>query len=121
MGGNLEALKITRAAPEISHLLFADDALLFFKVNDAQARCIKEVIRSFERGTDQLLSPSKCSILVRESLSAEVKGEICNVLGVERAQFEAKYLGLPTPDGRLKDKRFRPLKEKFAKRMAAWT
>jgi len=43
------------------------------------------------------------------------------VLGVERAQFEAKYLGLPTPDGRLKDKRFRPLKEKFAKRMAAWT
>jgi len=121
VGGNLEALKITRAAPEISHLLFADDALLFFKANVAQAHCVKEVIRRFEHGTGQLLSPSKCSILVRESLSAEVKGEICNVLGVERAQFEAKYLGLPTPDGRLKDKRFQPLKEKFAKRMAAWT
>jgi len=46
--GNLEELKITRAAPGISHLLFADDALLFFKANDSQARRVKEVIGKFE-------------------------------------------------------------------------
>ena len=119
--GNLEELKITRAAPGISHLLFADDALLFFKANDSQARRVKEVIGKFERGTGQLLSPTKCSILTRESLSQEVKVNICDVLGVERVQFEAKYLGLPTPDGRLKNKRFQPLRERFAKRMADWT
>jgi len=107
--------------PGISHLLFADDALLFFKAEAAQARQIREVIRRFEVGTGQILSPSKCSLLIRKNLAQEEKVEICNVLGVEKAQFEAKYLGLPTPDGRQKQERFQPLKEKFAKRMAAWT
>lgn len=118
---NLEELKITRAAPGISHLLFADDALLFFKANADQARRVKEVIRSFELGTGQLLSPTKCSLLARESVSPEVKQEICNILGMAKAQFEAKNLGLPTPDGRQKKERFQPLKERFAKRMNAWT
>jgi len=121
MAGNLEDMKITRAAPGISHLLFADDALLFFKAESEQAHRVKEVISKFELGTGQLLRPTKCSILVRESLHSEVKENICNVLGVEKAQFEAKYLGLPTPDGRVKNKRFQPLKERFAKRMADWT
>ena len=119
--GNLEELKVTRAAPGISHLLFADDALLFFKANSNQANRVREVIKSFEQGTGQLLSPTKCSILVREDLSSEDKQDICSVLGEEKAQFEAKYLGLPTPDGRLKNKLFQPLKEKFAKRMSDWT
>ena len=56
-----------------------------------------------------------------ESLHSKVKENICNVLGVEKAQFEAKYLGLPTPDGRVKNKQFQSLKERFAKRMADWT
>jgi len=29
--GNVEDLKVSRNAPGVSHLLFADDALLFFK------------------------------------------------------------------------------------------
>ena len=36
-------------------------------------------------------------------------------------EFEAKYLGLPTPDGRMKNERFQPLRERFGKRMAMWT
>jgi len=107
--------------PGISHLLFADDALLFFKAEAAQARQVREVNRRFEVGTGQMLSPSKCSLLVRENLAQVEKAEICNVLRVGKAQFEAKYLGLPKLDGRQKQERFQPLKEKFVKRMAAWT
>ena len=98
-----------------------DDALLFFKADVSQARRVKEVTRNFEIGTGQLLSPTKCSLLTRENVPMEEKKEICNILGVERVQFEAKYLGLPTPDGRQKKERFQPLKERFAKRMNAWT
>jgi hypothetical protein len=33
----LEALKVCRSAPGVSHLLFADDSLLFFKAIDDHA------------------------------------------------------------------------------------
>ena len=42
------------------------------------------------------------------------------ILGVEKVDFEAKYLGLPTPCGRIRRGLFQPLEERFHKRMVAW-
>jgi len=47
----IEELKISRHAPGISHLLFADDALLFFRANAEQAIRIRNLISLFEKGT----------------------------------------------------------------------
>ena len=55
-----------------------------------------------------------------ENYHAGVRDEIRNMLGVQRVDFEAKYLGLPTPTGRLKRGVFQPLQETFQKRMTAW-
>jgi hypothetical protein len=49
------------------------------------------------------------------------KEEIRETLGVERVEFEPKYLGLPTPEGRQKKDRFQPLRERLGKRMADWS
>lgn len=42
-------------------------------------------------------------------------------LGVEQVAFEAKYLGLPTPEGRIKAQRFQPLNERMNKRYTDWS
>jgi hypothetical protein len=49
--GSLQELKVCRRDPGISHLLFADDTLLFFKANSAQASEVKTVLEAFARGT----------------------------------------------------------------------
>jgi hypothetical protein len=41
--------------------------------------------------------------------------QVKQVLGVELASFEPKYLGLPTPSGRMKKDRFQSLKERLGK------
>ena len=69
--GTLKELKISRHAPGISHLLFADDALLFFKANTEQAERVKLVLQKFEESTGQKLSPEKCSLLTRESIGTQ--------------------------------------------------
>jgi hypothetical protein len=88
----IEELKISRHAPGVSHLLFADDALVFFKASTDQAGKIKSLLNRFEKGTGQQLSPAKCSSLTRESLDDQRKEEIRELLGVERVDFEPKYL-----------------------------
>lgn len=119
--GRLEELRVSRRAPGISHLLFADDALLFFRADTEQAAKIKQVLQIFQEGTGQLLSPAKCSILTRDTLDGEVQEQVRQVLGVERVDFDPKYLGLPTPDGRQKKQRFQSITEKLSKRISAWS
>lgn len=61
--GLIQPLKVCRRAPGISHLLFADDSLLFFKADTEQASRIRDVLQMYESSTGQLINPSKCSML----------------------------------------------------------
>jgi hypothetical protein len=102
----LQELRICRGALGVSHLLFADDTLLFFKAIADQAHVVKEIIDTYARYTGQLINPSKCSIMFNEKGNPELQNEVKQVLGIERSSFEPKYLGLPTPTGRLKGAHF---------------
>jgi hypothetical protein len=53
----LNELKICRRAPGISHLLFADDTLLFFEASKGQASILDDVLKKYERSTSQLINP----------------------------------------------------------------
>ena len=61
--GGISPIKVCRNAPGISHLLFADDTMPFFRASVDQATRVKHVIETFEAGMGQLINPSKCSIL----------------------------------------------------------
>jgi hypothetical protein len=113
-------LKVCRAAPGISHLLFADDTMLFFKATEAQANRVKQVINEFEVSTGQLINPSKCSIMFSTACSEEIQQEIRSILCVEQQMFDAKYLGLPTPDGRMHKGRFQSLQSRLSKSLIEW-
>jgi hypothetical protein len=54
---HIQEMHMCRQAPGISHLLFADDTLLFLKASEDQALRIKEVLQVYERGTGQLVNP----------------------------------------------------------------
>jgi hypothetical protein len=96
-------------------------AYYFFEANTTQAGIINAAIGIFEIGSGQLVNPSKCSIMFNENCPEEIQGNILAILEVEQSSFEEKYLGLPTPDGRMKASRFQPLKERFRKRLTDWS
>jgi hypothetical protein len=116
----LQDLKCCRGAPGISHLLFADDSLLFFKATGQQANVVRKAIMSFEKATGQLISQSKCSILFSSACPVADQNQIKKTLAVTNSAFEEKYLGLPVPEGRMKAKRFQPVKDRFRKRCNVW-
>jgi hypothetical protein len=93
----LRNLFIYRRAPGISHLLFADDSLLCFEGSVEQATIVKRVLDDYEKGTSQLVSTGKCSILFLygSKCYVGVQHEIKDILRYEIEAFEEKYLGLP--------------------------
>jgi hypothetical protein len=104
----------------VSHLLFADDSLLFFKANGEQALKIKEILETYATNTGQLINPSKCSVMFGNSCPVETHVEVRTVLGVTQETFEAKYLGLPTPEGRMSNGKFQSLQNRLARCLVDW-
>jgi hypothetical protein len=49
--GELRELHVCRRAPSISHLLFADDTLLFMEANRSQTEVINKILRCYELNT----------------------------------------------------------------------
>lgn len=78
----LEGVKICRSAPTISHLLFADDSLLFFKATQQQAATIKGLLNTYAISTGQLINASKCSILFSDNCLVTAAEEVKSTLEI---------------------------------------
>jgi hypothetical protein len=115
----MNPIQICRRAPAVSHLLFADDTLLFFKAANDQAVVMKEVLETYASCTGQLINPCKCSIMFGQSSPTAVQNQIKQTLQISNS-FEDKYLGFPTPEGRMTKGKFQSLQERLWKRIMLW-
>jgi hypothetical protein len=71
--------------------------------------------------TLQLLSPAKCSLMLCRKCSDDDGKAVAQVLNIENTSFDDKYLGLPIPEGRMKNDKFQPSKEKLKKKCSDWS
>jgi hypothetical protein len=108
--GNLHELKIYRRTSVVSHLLFTDDTMLFMEISKAQADRVNQVLREYEKRTGQLINLAKCSIMFGSGCSEENKEKVKGILKVKNVVQEEKYLGLPTPEGRMNKNSFKSMK-----------
>jgi hypothetical protein len=113
----ISPIKLCRRAPGVSHLLFADDTLLLFKASQEQVVHVKEALDTYASCTGQLINPSKCSLLFGDSCPSETKEEVREDLAVTSLIFEEKYLGFPTPDGRMSRGKLQDLQAQLTKRL----
>jgi hypothetical protein len=77
----------------VSHLLFADDTLVFCGANDSQIRHVGALLVCFKTVTGLKVNLSK-STLVPVDLRGEVD-QLAGVLGCGIGDLPLKYLGLP--------------------------
>jgi hypothetical protein len=115
----ISPIKVCRRAPGVSHLLFADDTLLFFRSSPQEASKVKKIIDTYANGTSQLINPAKCSVILSNSCSRIVQDEVLLILQVANDGLEDKYLRLPTPDGRMHRGRFMNLQAHLCQHLMA--
>ena len=59
-------------------------------------------------------------ILFCENCRVADRAAVVQVLEVQEQSFEERYLGLPTPNGRMSKDRLQNLQQKYMKRMIDW-
>lgn len=115
--GRMHGVAVTKTAPIISHLFFADDTILFTRASNEEADEITRVLQQYEKTSGQKINLEKTSITVSSNVSVDKRKELSSRMGVRDVENHSKYLGLPTLIGRAKKQVFANILERVLQKM----
>lgn len=93
---HLIGVKASHSGPTITHLLFADDSLLFCKATRAEGLKLKEVLQHYELLSGQSINFDKFGLIFSPNTSQDDRRDFLNIFGVAECNSVERYLGLPT-------------------------
>ena len=82
-GGMISGVLVCRGAPQISHLLFADDCIIFGKANVGEGNRVLKVLADYEKESGQKLNKEKTSLFFSKNTNKEIKEEIKGKFGAQ--------------------------------------
>ena len=74
--GLLEGVSVCRGGPCLSHLFFADDSLIFYKVTVEECEALQKVLCTYEQASGQQLNRAKTSLFFSPNTVKEIQEEI---------------------------------------------
>ncbi|GAU43270.1 hypothetical protein TSUD_36200 [Trifolium subterraneum] len=101
--GDLHGVRICRGAPEVSHLLFADDCFLFCRANVAEVNELMRILHTYEIASGQEVNLVKSEVFISRNMSQAAKEDLSRILGVKLVLGTGIYLGLPSMVDRSKE------------------
>ncbi|KAA3477308.1 reverse transcriptase [Gossypium australe] len=119
--GLVMGAKVSRRGPEISHLLFTDDCMMFGEATEQGARNMKNILEEYESCSGQCVNFHKSTIFYSSNTLADVKEVVSALLGVRSSSNLEKYLGLPNMVGRRKKEAFQSILDKISLRIDGWS
>ncbi|XP_062104157.1 uncharacterized protein LOC133815319 [Humulus lupulus] len=120
VNGSLSGLSCGRTGPQISHLLFADDSLFFFKASVYACHHFKQLLDWYGKASGQLVNFSKSAMCFSSRISSSDAADMAAILGVPVVVCHEKYLGLPCYAGQSKKGLFQSLKDSIWNKLFSW-
>ena len=109
--GDIKGFSLCKRGPTLTHMLFADDNLLFCRATSEECAKVLNILEAYEQASGQKVNKNKTAIFFSKSTSETTKQAIQATMGHQKiTQYE--YLGLPSLIGRGKKESFSYIKEK---------
>ncbi|XP_074287998.1 uncharacterized protein LOC141613158 [Silene latifolia] len=118
--GLLYGIKLSRTAPPLSHLLFADDSVFFLLDKEEAFSKLKVILDSFCCASGQIMNENKSGIIFSLSTTMRSVQEGLSVLHILQNRGIGRYLGIETDFGSSKKTIFNALIETVKQRISSW-
>lgn len=118
--GTLTTFSTKRGALPITHLLYADDILIFTKDCEQNIKSLMETLRHFCNTTGQVINHDKSEVIFSKHTSDDRKSSILHGTLFTEMQLPIKYLGTPLIQGRIKITYFDELLQKLKQKISGW-
>lgn len=82
--GDWAPLKAGKSGLRLSHLMFADDLLLFGEATNNQMNCMKETLNNFCSMSGQMVSLENTTILFAKCVTHRSRLRLANLLGLRK-------------------------------------
>lgn len=97
--GLFRGVKANRNGPVVSHLLFADDCIIFGEATMNGVKVIKEILKEYELNYGQCTNFEKSTVFFSANTNLRIRLQVAHGLGVRVSSNSEKYLGLPNMMG----------------------
>ncbi|XP_021626130.1 uncharacterized protein LOC110624960 [Manihot esculenta] len=118
--GLWKPIPICRGGPAISHLMFADDMVLFAEASVEQMGCILKILNDFSLVSGQRINFSKSSIFFSPNITSDLAESLVNMAGMARTDSLGSHLRMPSIHGRVGPTSFREVIDKMKHRLFGW-
>ncbi|KAE8661043.1 hypothetical protein F3Y22_tig00116939pilonHSYRG00032 [Hibiscus syriacus] len=95
VSGNFKGARTNRRAPTISHLLFANDSLIFGEALARSATQVKDNFRIYGMSSGQEINLDKSGLFFGSNVINDNRNDVRRILNVSSHSNPEKYLGLP--------------------------
>ena len=92
--GTLKGVAINKGRLPISHLMFADDIIIFFKVANQNTDKLSQTLQSFCEMLGQKINGTKSVMVVSPNCDETIKEDLVRKLKVNIVEKIGKYLGI---------------------------
>ncbi|XP_057418827.1 uncharacterized protein LOC130713040 [Lotus japonicus] len=119
--GLLNGFHMSPTCPKLTHLFFADDAILFAKASEAELYQLHKILNTFSKASGQRINIQKSGLMGGKHLLRSRKVTLANILGIQVWDKPEMYLGMPVEWGRSKAKSLQWIKEKILNKIQGWS
>ena len=118
--GNWQPIHVSRGGLGISHLLFADDVLLFTKASASQVRLVSKTLQVFCRSSGLKVNVYKSRAMCSALVSRQRRDLFTSISSIRFASDLGKYLGFPLLSTKPKRRDLAFIIDKLNLRLASW-
>lgn len=118
--GQINGVLVCRRVPQISHLFFTDNSIIFCRPTLDEAIRVSQILKEYEWGSGQKLNKEKTSLFFSRNMAKEVQEDVKDLFGAQIIKQHEKYLGLPLLIGKGKKEASNRIKDQVGKGIVGW-